>query len=47
MKTWIVEYSTNLDDRKTETIAAETYTDAYVKFSVKSPNYYIVSITEK
>jgi hypothetical protein len=46
MKTWEVEYSTNMEDRHTATVEAESYTMAYVAFSCKSPHD-IISITEK
>ena len=46
MKTWEVEYTTNTEDRHTATVEAETYTMAYLEFSVKSPHG-IISITEK
>ena len=47
MKTWTVEYSTNMEDRHTDTIKAETYTEAYARFSINEPDYIIVSIEER
>lgn len=44
MKTWTVEYTTNMEDRHTATIQAETYTMAYARFSIKEPDSIIISI---
>ena len=46
MKTWEVEYSTNFEDRHYTTVEAETYTLAYLEFSIKYPHS-VVSIKEK
>ena len=47
MKTWTVEYTTNLEDRHTATVKAETYTMAYARFSITQPDFIIVSIKER
>lgn len=43
MKTFEIEYTTNLDDRKTVTVQANTLTEAYVDFALKHPKHYIIT----
>ena len=48
MKTWIVEYTTNLEDRLTASVNADNYTQAYLEFTFRVPiHYIIVSLTER
>ena len=47
MKTWTVEYTTNLEDRHNGTVKADTYTMAYARFSINHPDFIIVSIEER
>lgn len=46
MKMFEVRYSTNMENRETTIISADTYTMAYLEFSVKYPSFYIVEMTE-
>lgn len=47
MKMFEVRYSTNMSDKKTTTISADTYTMAYLEFSVNFPsNCIILEMTE-
>ena len=43
MKTWTVEYTTNLEDRQSIVLEAESKTDAYLKFVVAFPMHYIIT----
>jgi hypothetical protein len=38
-----IEYTTNLDDRKTVTLRGMSVTDAYLKFVAVSPKHYIIT----
>lgn len=43
MKTFEIEYTTNLDDRHKSTVTGETLTQAYVNFVVKMPKEIIIT----
>ena len=48
MKEWVIEYSTNKEDRLTAIVKGKTFTDAYVNFTLQFPKEYeITEITEK
>ena len=38
-----IEYTTNLDDRKTVTVRGMSVTDAYLNFVSASPKHYIIT----
>ena len=38
-----IEYSTNLDDRKTVTLKGASITDVYLQFVYASPKHYIIT----
>ena len=40
---YIVEYTTNLEDRHTVTMSGESKTDVYVQFICKHPDNYIIT----
>lgn len=40
---YVIEYTTNLDDRLTVTMEGADYTDAYLKFVFAYPNHYIIT----
>ena len=47
MKMWEVYYTTDTVDRKREIVAADTFTMAYVEFTVQfSSEYYILDIKD-
>ena len=41
---WIINYSTNKEDRAAAIITAGSYTEAYLLFSISNKNIYIVEI---
>lgn len=43
MITYEIEYTTNLDDRKTVTMMGANKTDAYLKFVAAYPKHYIIT----
>ena len=43
MKNFLIEYTTNLEDRKTTTAQATTYTQAYMNFVCGNPKNYIIT----
>ena len=43
MITYEIEYTTNLDDRKTVTLKGASLTDAYLSFVAASPMHYIIT----
>lgn len=40
---YIVEYTTNIDDRHTVTMSGESKTDVYMQFVCKYPKDYIIT----
>ena len=43
MKSFEIEYTTNIEDRKTITIIARDITDAYLRFIFASPMHYAIT----
>lgn len=43
MKTFEIEYTTNIEDRKTITFAGTSITDVYLKFVSAFPTQYIIT----
>ena len=43
MKTFEIEYTTNVDDRKKAIVEGKDKTDAYLSFVVASPMHYIIT----
>ena len=43
MKVFEIEYTTNTEDRKHETVKAANLTEAYVDFTVAHPKHYIIT----
>ena len=43
MKTFEIEYTTNLDDRITDVVEAPDFTKAYLKFTLEHPEHYIIT----
>ena len=43
MKTFEIEYTTDLDDRHTTTVKGKTLTEAYVNFVVDNPEAIIIT----
>lgn len=43
MKTFEIEYTTNIDDRHTATVTGKTLTEAYVNFVVSNPKKIIIT----
>lgn len=43
MKTYEIEYTTNLDDRKMVSLNNDSITDAYLAFVEKYPKHYIIT----
>ena len=43
MKTYDIEYTTNIEDRLTTFIEAENKTDAYLQFAFASPRHFTIT----
>jgi hypothetical protein len=43
MKTFEIEYTTNIEDRHTETVQAQDLTKAYLEFIVSHPKHYTIT----
>ena len=43
MKVFEIEYTTNVDDRKTAIVEGKDKTEAYLRFIVDSPMHYIIT----
>lgn len=43
MKSFEIEYTTNVDDRKTAIVEGKDKTEAYLRFIVDSPMHYIIT----
>ncbi len=43
MKTFEIEYSTNIDDRHTVAVEAKDKTAAYLNFVIANPSHFIIT----
>lgn len=43
MKTFEIEYTTNIDDRQKTTMTGDSKTDAYLKFVLAFPRHYAIT----
>ena len=43
MITYEVEYTTNIEDRKTMVMVGTSITDVYLRFALASPKHYIIT----
>lgn len=43
MKTFEIEYTTNIEDRRITTVQAEDLTKAYLSFALANPKHYTIT----
>lgn len=43
MSTYEIEYTTNLEDRRTACLQGSSRTDVYIEFTLASPKHYIIT----
>lgn len=43
MKMFEIEFTTNIEDRKTQTVKANSLTEAYLNFVLANPKHYAIT----